>query len=152
MIETAFGNLLLEKSGILVHGCNCRGKMASGIALQIRQTYPQVYIDYSEKWGEHFKHPEFLLGKVVYTQINQRLIIASAFTQLNYGNNPDVRYVSYDAIDIAFKDINKKALELNLPIKMPMVGAGFANGNWSIITRILEQNHLPGVNHIIFKY
>lgn len=152
MIDTVIGNLLLEKNGILVHGCNCRGKMASGIALQIRQTYPQVYIDYSEEWGRNFKHPESLLGRVVYTQINQKLIIASAFTQLNYGNNPDVRYVSYDAIDIAFQDINKKALELKLPIKMPMIGAGLGNGNWSIITRILEQNHLPGVKHTIFKY
>lgn len=152
MIETVIGNLLLEKTGILVHGCNCRGKMGSGIATQIRHMYPQVYVDYTDEWGRHFKQPSSLLGKVVYTKITQKLIIASAFTQLNYGHDENIRYVSYDAIDIAFKDIYKKAVELNLPIKMPMVGAGRGNGNWSIISKIIEQHHVPGVTHLIFKY
>lgn len=152
MIEMVHGNVLLEKSGIILHGCNCRGKMGSGIAMQIRQTYPQVYVDYTDEWGKHFKQPSHLLGKVVYTRINPDLVIASAFTQLNYGHLPEVRYVSYDALDDAFKHVNQMAVKLNLPIKMPMIGASRGNGNWNIILKILEENHLPNVNIIVFKY
>lgn len=152
MIQTTQGNLLAEKSGILVHGCNCQGKMGSGIALQFRQTYPQVYIDYTDEWCKYRQEPQTLLGKVVYTKVSSKLIIASAFTQLYYGNDPSVVYVNYPAIETAFTDINKIALELDMSIKSPRIGAGLANGNWNTIMNILMKCNLPTVKQTVFEY
>ena len=138
MIEVIQGDLLKHKTDILVHGVNCRGKMASGIALAIRKLYPKVYTDYIEMWSRYYREPEFLLGKVIYTEINSGLIIASAFTQLNYGYNGK-RYVSYDAVDTAFADINHKAVELNMIIKFQMIGCGLGGGNWKDVDSIIEK-------------
>lgn len=149
MIEEIHANLLNEKSGLLVQGVNCRGKMGAGIALQLRQRYPAVYIDYTDFWGKSFKYPSSLLGKVVYTKINDKLTIASAFTQLNYSYTGD-REVSYDAIDNAFRDINRKALEANLIVKFPKIGCGLGGGNWKIVSTIIEQNKQESVRHILF--
>ena len=35
---------------VICHQVNCQGKMASGIAKQIRNTYPQVYDAYKAKY------------------------------------------------------------------------------------------------------
>lgn len=40
MIEYRKGNLLDITSGVIVHGCNMRGVMGSGVALAIRNKYP----------------------------------------------------------------------------------------------------------------
>ena len=150
MIEVIQGDLLKHKTDILVHGVNCRGKMASGIALAIRKLYPKVYTDYIEMWSRYYREPEFLLGKVIYTEINSGLIIASAFTQLNYGYCGK-KYVSYDAVDTAFADINHKAVELNMVIKFPMIGCGLGGGNWNIVSKIIEENQSPNVRCILFN-
>jgi O-acetyl-ADP-ribose deacetylase (regulator of RNase III) len=149
MIEEIHANLLNEKSGILVHGVNCRGKMNAGIALQIRQMYPSVYIDYTDFWGKSFKYPSSLLGQVVYTRISQKLTIASAFTQLNYSYS-EQKEVSYDAVDNAFCDINKYAFKNNLIVKFPKIGCGLGGGDWKIISTIIEQNKQESVRHILF--
>lgn len=143
------GNLLEQTSGIIVHGVNCQGVMGGGIALQIRRRYPQVYEDYihrirsvlslSTTNAERETKRKSLLGQVVYTQISPELIIASAFTQMGYGNNPDIVYANYAAIKQAFKTIaDDLNIEISLGgtdrvIKFPMIGAGLARGDWNII-------------------
>lgn len=150
MIEVVKGDLLKHQTDIIVHGVNCRGKMASGIALAIRQLYPTVYTDYMEMWSRYYKEPRELLGRVIYTRINSGLFIASAFTQLNYGYNGK-RYVSYDAIDTAFANINKVASDMNMVIKFPMIGCGLGGGNWNIVSKIIEENQHPNVRCILFN-
>lgn len=43
------------------HGCNCAGAMGKGIALQFRNKYPEMYLEYKElcKTGNIF--PEMCL-------------------------------------------------------------------------------------------
>lgn len=151
MLEVIEGDIFKEKSGIIVHGVNCRGKMGTGIALMIRKLYPQVYIDYTEHWGKYFREPARLLGDVVYTQVNKNLIIASAFTQLNYSKY-DVRSVSYDAIAVAFKNISDTAKENRMVIKYPTIGAGYGGGDWRIISNIIDCVVDDKVQRILFKF
>lgn len=144
------GNLLEQTEGILVHGVNCQGVMGGGIAAQIRQQFPQVYKDYLEVYScqgqRHVadKTKQTLLGKVVYTQITPTLIIASAFTQLDFGRDPNRVYVDYAAVEKCFTTIaHNQQVERSfgsprLTVKFPSIGAGLANGDWLVIENILK--------------
>lgn len=142
-------SLLDETTGIIVHGVNCRGRMGAGIALAIRKKYPQVFDSYI-RYGDalRWRH-NFLLGEVDFVRITDRLTIANAFIQEDYGHE-NKRYASYDAIDRCFATINQYANKLHLPVKYPKIGAGLAGGCWDIISTIIEANQLDTVEHFLY--
>lgn len=43
------GNVLDTTDRYIVHGCNSRKVMGSGVALAIRQKYPKAYEDYKNE-------------------------------------------------------------------------------------------------------
>lgn len=135
MILYQKGNLLDVKRGIIVHGCNSQGVMASGVAKSVRAMYPAAFTQYSHDITT--KH--FGLGDIsVYTAEPNELIIVSAITQEFYGREPNTRYVSYDAIDRCFARVFELAENVGLTVHIPYIGAGLAQGNWGIISTIIE--------------
>ncbi len=125
-------NLLDETNGIIVHGCNMQGVMNSGIAGQIKAIYPQVYNDYINQYKTK------QLGDIIITNITNELIIVSGLTQEYYGRNKSIRYVDYKAIENVFIKVNQLAIDTKLPIKYPMIGCGLANGDWDIVSNIIN--------------
>lgn len=149
MLKVVTGNLLNETKGILVHGVNCKGRMGAGIALEIRKRYPHVYRSYVVLGDKLRWRDKFLLGEVDFVPITDELVIANAFIQDEYGL-PGTRYASYDAIDLCFSKINRYAIERNLPVKYPKIGAGLAGGCWDIISAIIQANRTENVEHTLF--
>ena len=125
---------VLNETGVIVHGCNAQGVMGSGIALAVKNRFPAAY--------EAYKHQDTLqLGQIIVVKIDDDKYIINAITQEYFGKDENKRYVSYDAIDIAFKSINQWMLKNSLfDLKFPAIGAGFGNGNWAIIESIIESN------------
>ncbi len=70
-------------------------------------------------------------------------------TQENYGKDKR-RYVSYDAIDVGFKDIFRSLGDSNKCFSIPKIGAGRGGGNWDIISTIIN-SHTNGsrVNYYV---
>lgn len=136
-MKIIYDDILKQTRGIIVHGMNCQGVMGSGIAKNIRQLYPQVYDDYCDFILKHKNQK--ILGQILISIIKDDLFIVSAFTQEFYGRDKNKIYVDYNAIKSAFNKINKLAKETKLPILFPMIGAGLANGDFSIISKIIEE-------------
>lgn len=137
MIQTIYGNILDQTKGIIVHGVNCQSIMGAGIALSVKDKYPQAYNDYYLKCNRTVdKHS--LLGEIVTTQINNDLYIVNAFTQVNYGRYHYWGDQNYEAIQSVFTKINPLAFETNLPVMFPMIGSGLGGGDWNIIQNIIE--------------
>lgn len=138
------GNLLDATRGIIVHGCNAQGKMASGVAKDVRARYPQAYDAYMKEYETN----GLKLGKIVWVRVsdNPLLGIANAITQQFYGRDPNRVYVNYDAVATVFDEIGKIARKHSLPVHYPKIGAGLGNGDWSIIEPIIN-NALEGVEH-----
>jgi O-acetyl-ADP-ribose deacetylase (regulator of RNase III) len=134
MIKTNTGDMLAVQKGILVHGCNCMAVMGSGIAKSIRSKWPQVYMDYIRRDANE----ELQLGSVVFTNIAQDLIVASALTQFDCGNDPERVYVDYDAITATFAQIKILAKETHLAVHFPLIGCGLANGKWEEVAPKIE--------------
>lgn len=146
MINVKIGNILLEHSGIIVHGCNCFGVMGAGVAKAIKETYPIVYIDYITRG----RSIGYKLGDVIETVISDKLIICSALTQMNYGRDRNIIYVDYNAINTAFIHINRLALRTGLDVKFPLIGSGLGNGDPSIINNIIDSKLDDSINKILF--
>lgn len=129
MITYIKGDLLTATDGIIAHGCNAQGVMGSGVALQIKEKFPEAYADY-------LKMPK-TLGTVGYTEVSQKLTIANCITQEFYGRDKNVRYVSYDALELVFKQLG---MLHGYTINIPMIGAGLANGDWNTILNIINRH------------
>lgn len=159
MKSIKFGNLVEDvQKGIIVHGCNAQGVMASGIAKEIRAKYPENYDKYHEYCRTHSNNKVGILGHVIWHQPKPGLWIANAITQLNYGRDPSVQYVDYQAVQKAFRAIaqtvvNNMHYEFEVALKTnaesiddelfvvhyPTIGAGLGNGDWAIINDIIQQ-------------
>ena len=147
MIE---GDLIeLAKFGrfdVIIHGCNCFCNMNAGFAKSIKFNFPEAYLaDAQTIKGEKEK-----LGNYTTVTIQRNgfeFTIVNAYTQYYYGGS-GVK-VDYEAIKNIFKKIKK-----NYPgkrIAYPLIGAGLAGGNWSIIENIIN-NQLKGEHHTAIKY
>lgn len=144
MINYTTGDLLEAKEKVIVHGCNNRGVMGSGVAKQIRAKWPNVFDVY------HLKHQVFglELGSIIPVETADGKIIVNAITQDGFGQDGQ-QYVSYDAIERCFSLINDRAPSWEVTeIALPRIGAGLGGGDWKIIEDIITRtakNYVPVV-------
>ena len=132
MIRYVKGDLLSVTEGIIVHGVNCQGVMGSGVALAIKTAYRKAYLDYLD-FVQMYGPGKELLGMVQFVPVTKTLTIANAFTQNAYGRSHLTRFVSYEAMDLAFAEISRQ-VSVTTPISMPKIGAGLGGGDWEIIS------------------
>lgn len=135
------GDFLAGPELYKAHGCNAQGAFGSGCAGHITKLYPearQVYID-------HHKEHGLKLGEVIYARTYDECIICHCITQEFYGYNGK-RYVDYDAVRMAMKELNEAigyVLALTTSpqneIALPKIGAGLAGGDWDTIAQIIEE-------------
>lgn len=154
-MEKIHGNLLDITNGIIIHGCNCKGSMGAGIALQIRRKWPDVYTNYKdfcleyptlgdiqvlisdERDAQEYPYisslykvvnPFFTVG------LNENLIIINAFTQYKPGPNADI-----DAIFAAFAKIRLVARATGMPVYFPLIGCGIGGLDWKDVEPVIDQ-------------
>lgn len=143
MIKTIECDILKSGADIICHQVNCQGVMGSGLAKQIKDTYPNVYSDYRElvqEYDESERH--MLLGRVQYVEIpstKARRYIANCFGQNYYGR--DKRYTNYRALRDCFEQIyftnNSDIQRRNIAIPYCM-GCGLAGGDWDVVYKMIK--------------
>jgi O-acetyl-ADP-ribose deacetylase (regulator of RNase III) len=144
-IEYRRGDVLTTDIAHIVHGCNSHGVMGSGVAKMVRSKYPPAY----QRYVDEYNRVGLELGTVIPSIQRDDKVIYNAITQQNYGNNKNVVYVSYWAIAEAFRYIDS-AVNIK-QIALPMIGAGLANGNWDVISAIIE-NTLTRTLPVVYVY
>ena len=136
MIKYKRGDLLAnvkDPNVFIAHGCNCRGQMGSGFALQVKLMYPKAY----ERYLDAYEKERLFLGNIMFVrQDKDSPCIVNMQTQDGYGRKGI--FVDYDAVRSCFKEfsimnINKQDLHI------PKIGAGLAGGNWEVISGIIEE-------------
>jgi len=136
MIHYETLDLTTIKMGIIAHGCNCQGKMGSGVAFALRQRFPIVYKAYRSYWEKNQKNKAGLLGFVLYVDtqegvkaIGLELFVANIFTQLYYGRD-GAKYANPEAIEQGLSTVASFARQRKLPIYMPKIGCNLGGLNW----------------------
>lgn len=138
MIETRYGNALDVQTGIIVHGCNCQGVMGGGIALEVKNRFPDAYHEYMRVHNAR----GLKLGQISFAEVSQNKFIVNAQTQDQFGRPG--RNVSYDAVADSFVEVVRFATairehrNLNLDIIFPAIGAGLGGGDWNVISAMID--------------
>ncbi len=132
------GDLIeLAKAGefdVIIQGCNCQCRMGRGIALTIKQQFPEAYAaDCQTKIGDREK-----LGTFTTVQIQRdgyNFTIVNGYTQFNWQGEGVL--ADYDAIRLVFRQVKKQFGGQR--IGYPKLGAGLARGDWAIISQTIEE-------------
>lgn len=165
MIQTKIGNMvndIREKDRFgtrefYVHGCNAQGAMGRGIAGEFRRKYPEVWEDYRRTYLMQGLN----VGDVIAVELRQSWgIVFDAITQEFYGADKNVLYVSYDGLRECFRKINTMIMrwDVEFPtygyekvLNFPLIGAGLANGDWSIIEKIIDDEVDDSIAKVLWK-
>lgn len=135
MINYIKGNLLDSDCNFICHQVNCQGKMASGVAGQIRKRWPEVYTNYERVVNSK------MLGKVQILYIEDANIpfqcVVNMFAQEYYGYNGD-RYTGYDAFWNCLNELKSK-MPKGATVAFPYkIGCGLGGANWEIIEKMID--------------
>lgn len=146
MINEIKGDLLTAK-GIILHGVNCQGVMGSGVALAIKNKWPEVFRTYKDYvarfWQEGGDYASDLLGQVIDRRADAEdaVVVFNCFTQVQYGRDGK-KYASYDAIDLAMQRTAELATMWNLghtgTINFPLIGCGLGGLHWPVVREIID--------------
>lgn len=139
MLSVIEKDILDVVDGMVVHQVNCRGKMGTGLAGQLRTKYPNIYKKYIDLYNEYLESGETIkiLGTAQIIPISEKLRIVNAFTQFNYGYDGKL-YTNYDAIREVFsrlKIVNVKKTPVYIPYQY---GSGLGGGNWTVVQQVIE--------------
>lgn len=143
---------------VLIHGCNCQVLMGAGFAAGVSKYLPQA--ERADKEDDaRYQKPEDKLGKfssaVIGRQDNTAFLVINAYTQLYPGSGS----LSYTAIREVFRTlkaqlgVEARKAQSQAPVRFayPMLGAGIAGGDWSIISKIIAEE-LDGEDHTFVEY
>lgn len=126
-------DILSITEGIIGHQVNTQGVMGAGLALKIREKYPQVY--------EEYRKNTLSLGNIQVVTINPSLFIVNMAAQRTWGRRGV--HTNYQALESTLKHLTQLLLTLPLPIYLPYkLGSGLAGGDWSIVYKLIE-THCP---------
>lgn len=146
------GDLLETPFEIIAHQVNCRGKMGSGVAKQIRGKFPVVYEDYARVLETYGAGVMFGRAQVVYQDVHT---IFNLFGQLNYGYDGK-QYTDYKALENAldeaiwhYRHDQTIDSDVQLTIAIPYkIGCDRGGGDWDVVKGILEK--IEKECHVIF--
>jgi O-acetyl-ADP-ribose deacetylase (regulator of RNase III) len=144
------GDLIeLAKDGyfdVIVQGCNCQCRMGRGIALTIKQQFPEAYAaDCQTPIGDRDKLGNFTTVKIDRDGYNFTII--NGYTQFNWQGEGVL--ADYDAIRSVFQKVKQQFSGSR--IGYPKLGAGLARGDWSIIADIID-TELAGEDHTYVSF
>lgn len=141
MIYYVKGNLLDSNCDYICHQVNCQGVMGSGIARQIRERWPRVFVSYRAYCDRNKLRNESPLGSIWGVEISlndDSRWVVNMFSQDNFGYDGS-RFTSYDAFARCLEAMRDQ-LPKNARIGFPKnIGCGLGGGNWKVISALIEE-------------
>ena len=131
---------------VIVHGCNCQCEMGKGIALAIKQQFPEAYAaDCATEKGSRSKLGSFSSARV--ERDGRFFVVVNAYTQFDW-RGPGVK-ADYEAIRTVMRSIAAAFAESR--IGYPKIGAGLAGGDWAVISPVIDEE-LNGLDHTLVEF
>lgn len=117
---------------VLAHGVNCQGVMGSGVALAIRNKWPNCYKTYKKYVETNLgKESKELLGECfLHYEEAQRVWIANCFTQDFYGRDGN-QYATKNSVFESLFQAYEFAGREGLMLAMPKIASGLGGLDWN---------------------
>ena len=108
----------------------------AGFARAVRNKYPSVQKDFKE-WST--TNPDnFSLGNTHVSIVSDDLYVANMIAQHGYGESAKAR-IRYAALRNCLGQLREIAVNKAASIHMPRIGTGYAGGNWSYISELIDE-------------
>lgn len=131
-MEILEGNIIHVDKGIIIHQLSNKRVMNLGVAKEIRSKYPQHYVDYLAT--------PMILGNIVVTKVSSKLAVIGIISQNGYGHNPDVKYTQEGFFKEGLLKVKNLLKDKSISVYLPyLIGCGYGNGNWEVISSIIEE-------------
>jgi O-acetyl-ADP-ribose deacetylase (regulator of RNase III) len=126
------GDVLNCKEDVIAHQVNCKGVMGGGVALTLKEKYPENFAKY-----KNYCQTVHRLGDCLVVNENGKAI-ANLFGQDKYGTGQ--RQTDYDALESALTLLRIFAITNGLKsIAIPYkLGCGLAGGDWRVVSEIID--------------
>lgn len=144
MLQRTKGNLIdMAEAGmfdIIVHGCNCRNTMGSGIAKEIKERYPRAY-DNDTLFHKKIMYPIECLGNFseAVSHISgiksHPFMIVNAYTQVDYLPR-GIDHFEYESFRLILRKL--AVVYPNKRFGFPYIGMGLAGGDPTKIIPMME--------------
>ncbi len=129
MLEYIKGNLFDASTDALAHGCNVQGKMHQGIAVEFRERYPEMFVDYKQRC----EREEFQLGQGYIFCREEKLYIINLATQGEEG-------ARVQHIDTALAWLARSYMNFRIQsVAMPRIGCGLGKLEWEVVHPLFEK-------------
>lgn len=153
MVNYVKGNLLDSNCDYICHQVNCQGVMGSGIARQIRERWPWVFVSYHACCNRSKNKGESPLGEIWGVAIDRdnrdAQWVINMFAQDTFGYT-GTRFTSYDAFASCLTKMRDR-LPTDKSIGFPKnIGCGLGGGNWKVISALIEE--ILGPTHDVYIY
>ena len=123
IIEGDLFALVKENDGgnIIIHGCNCMGAFAAGVAGLVAKHYPEALDQYTKAWMAN----ELIPGHVQYVFIDNDIVI-NAMTQVYPGAHAKLEYIdqAFDKIIVCLKLLAERSIIQYERVWLPAIGCG----------------------------
>jgi O-acetyl-ADP-ribose deacetylase (regulator of RNase III) len=110
-------------------------KWGGGVARKIGQKYPHAEEAFSAEMMS-LKSAD-RLGKVIFTEAEADVVIASMIAQEGFGPSLFPR-LRYSAVENAMAAVAAYAADKSATIHMPRIGTGASGGDWNVVEEIVE--------------
>ena len=122
MIKFHKADITKVKTGVIVHGVNCKKVMGAGVAKAIKTKWPVVYDRFLETPAE--------LGNVRLIRVGGDLMVGNLYSQDEYGREPGARYACPTAIKKGLQYVCDFAWAAGFDVHMPKIGCGLGGLDW----------------------
>ena len=146
------GDIFASDAKIIIHQVNCKGKMNSGVAKQVREKYPIVFECYKSWCDDESRNPKQLeksplLGQaqIVYIEdkkvgdiVSDGRIVVNLFSQDGYGYDGKC-YTDYAAMLKGLQSIASqfsKGEKIGIPY---LIGCCRGGGDLSVVSSMIEE-------------
>lgn len=132
------GNVFDSGVPALAHGCNIRGVMGAGIAVQFKQRWPEMYTQYRRRC----RAGRFRLGEVmIWADPSSGTTIYNMATQQNPGADATTK-----AIEVSIQTVIKDVMMTqygDAVVAMPRIGCGLGGLQWVDVECVLAKVIAP---------
>lgn len=125
-----------EGQKIIAHIVNDKGKKwGAGFGLAVAKKWPKVAKEF-RRWAT--KENNLKLGSSHLSDISEDLHIFHMVAQHGYGRSPSPR-IRYRALSKCLGSLSQESLKLSATVHMPRIGTGYAGGNWSVVSELIDE-------------
>lgn len=119
--------------GVIAHGVNCQRRMGAGVALAIRNKWPEVYEAYMNNIVDEGKE-RTLLGSAHAIRVGEKVWVVNCYTQEKFGG-AGTKWADAKAIERSLRFAFSVALHEELPLHTVKIGSDLGGLDWETEVR-----------------